>query len=84
MFIIMFTRSKRVSVISVRVDKKIKETLVKAGIDMAKEVKQFLQELAWRVEQRERLEKLDQSLGRIPSAAPGFAATSVREDREGH
>lgn len=73
-----------VSVVSVRVDKKVKENLEKAGIDVSSEVKRFLQELAWKVEMKERLEKLDKSLSRIPPAQQGFSAKSVREDREGH
>ncbi|MGQ9468941.1 MAG: VapB-type antitoxin [Nitrososphaerales archaeon] len=72
------------SVISVRVDRKVKEALKKAGINVSKEVKQYLQDLAWRAELRERLEKLNKSLSRITPAQQGFSAKSVREDRESH
>ncbi|MEM3381640.1 MAG: VapB-type antitoxin [Candidatus Bathyarchaeia archaeon] len=68
------------SVISIRVDRKIKELLEKAGVDVSREVKQFLQELAWRVE----LKELDERLSKIPEAPLGFSSESVREDRESH
>ncbi|MEM2841352.1 MAG: VapB-type antitoxin [Candidatus Bathyarchaeia archaeon] len=72
------------SVISIRVDRKIKELLEKAGVDVSREVKQFLQELAWRVELKERLKELDERLSKIPEAPLGFSSESVREDRESH
>jgi len=72
------------SVISVRVDREVKELLEKTGIDISMEVKQFLQELAWKVELKERLRELDERLSKIPEAQPGFSTKSVREDREGH
>ena len=72
------------SVVSVRVDRKVKELLEKTGIDISREVKQFLQELAWKVELKERLKELDEKLSKIPEAQRGFSAKSVREDREGH
>jgi hypothetical protein len=80
----LFTGQTHVSVISVRVDKRVKESLERAGVDIPGEVRRFLQELAWRVELKERLERLDESLSRIPPAQQGFSAKSVREDREGH
>ncbi|MBI2184861.1 MAG: VapB-type antitoxin [Thaumarchaeota archaeon] len=72
------------SVVSVRVDKKVKETLEKAGVDVAKEVRGLLEGLAWKVELNERLEELDKSLSKVPPAPRGFSAESVREDRESH
>lgn len=72
------------SVVSVRVDKKVKETLEKAGVDVAKEVRGLLEGLAWKVELNERLEELDKSLSKVPPAPRGFSAKSVREDRESH
>ncbi len=69
-------------VVSIRVDERIKEILSRSGIDIGSEVKRFLEELAWRVELKERLERLNRSLERIPPAEPAFSAGSVREDRE--
>ena len=84
MFIIALTNYWRMSVISVRVDKRLKEILKKAGVDVSKEVKHLLEELAWSVELRERLEKLEHSLSRVAPAQQGFSAKIVREDRESH
>jgi len=40
------------SVVSVRIDRKVKEILEKACVDIGKEVKKFLEELAWKMEVR--------------------------------
>jgi len=47
-------------------------------------VRSYLEELAWRVRLKESLEKLDEILREMPPAPPGFAARSVREDRDSH
>jgi len=73
-----------VSVVSVRVDKRVKEILERAGVDVNKEVKRFLEELAWKLEVRESVEKLSKLLEKIPPAEQDFAVKSVREDRESH
>jgi len=72
------------SVVSVRIDRKIKEKLEKAGVNIAQEVRAFLEELAWRVELKESVEKFSKTLEKIPPAKEGFSARSVREDRESH
>lgn len=72
------------SVVSVRVDKRVKEILERAGVDVNKEVKRFLEELAWKLEVRESVEKLSKLLEKIPPAEQDFAVKSVREDRESH
>ncbi len=72
------------SIVSVRVDRRVKEILERAGVDVNKEVKKFLEELAWKLEVRESVEKLSKILEKIPPAEPGFAVRSVREDRESH
>ena len=46
------------AVVSVRVDDKVKMRLKEAGIDVPLEVKRYLEELAWRVELKGRLERL--------------------------
>ncbi len=72
------------SVVSVRVDKRVKEILERAGVDVNNEVKRFLEGLAWKLEVRESVEKLSKLLEKIPPAEEGFAVKSVREDRESH
>ena len=80
----MFTKMYTMSVISVRIDRKVKEVLERAGVDISKAVKEYLNELAWRAELKERLGKLDEALSQMPPAERGFSARSVREDREAH
>ena len=72
------------AVVSVRVDEKVKERLEEAGVNISQEVKRHLEELAWSVELKRRLDRLDRVLASVPPAPKGFSAGSVREDREGH
>ncbi len=72
------------AVVSVRVDDKVKRKLEAAGVDVASEVRRHLEELAWKEELKERLARLDKTLKDMPPARKGFAAKSVREDRESH
>jgi hypothetical protein len=83
MYIFLFTKMKTMSIVSVRIDERVKEVLKRSGINISSEVKRFLEELAWRVELKERLEMVNRSLERIPPAEPGFSVGSVRGDREG-
>lgn len=70
------------SVISVRVDKRTKEVLKKAGVNVSNEVRDFLHELAWKAELKQRVRKLNGRLEKVTPAEKGFASRSVREDRE--
>jgi predicted transcriptional regulator len=72
------------SVVSVRVDEKVKKKLEAAGVDVPAEVRKRLEELAWQVELKERMARLEKTLKDMPPAAKGFSARSVREDRESH
>ncbi len=72
------------SVVSVRVDQKVKKRLEEAGINVSSEVRKHLEELAWQVELKKRLAKLNGIIADMPPAKQGFSAQSVREDREGH
>ena len=72
------------SVVSVRVDQKVRKRLEEAGINVPVEVRRHLEELAWQVELKRRMTKLDQVLVNMPPAVKGFSARSVREDRESH
>ena len=64
-----------------RVDKKVKEIFERGEVDLNREVKRFLEELACKAENRKSVEKL---LEKIPPAEQGFSVKSVREDRESH
>jgi predicted transcriptional regulator len=72
------------SVVSVRVDEKIKKRLEEAGVNVSAEVRKHLEDLAWQIELKKRLARLDKALAGIPPAQQGFSASSVREDRESH
>lgn len=62
----------------------MKKRLEEAGINVSSEVRKHLEDLAWQVELKKRLAKLDKALADMPPAQQGFAAGSVREDRAGH
>jgi hypothetical protein len=72
------------AVVSVRVDDKVKRRLEAAGVDVPLEIRHHLEELAWQAELKERLARLDRVLKDVPPVRKGFAAKSVREDRESH
>ena len=72
------------SVISVRVDEKVKKRLEQAGVNVPLEVRKRLEELAWQVDLKERMARLDKLVKEMPPASKGSSAKSVREDREGN
>ena len=72
------------TVISIRIDEKIKKTLERAGINISKEVKRYLEELAWKIELQEAVKEISKLLEEVPPAEEGFSVRSVREDRESH
>ena len=72
------------TVVSIRIDEKVKKTLERAGVNISKEVKRYLEELAWRIELREAVEEISKLLEEVPPAEEGFSVRSVREDRESH
>jgi len=72
------------TVISVRVKKKIKDLLEKEGIDVADEIRRYLEELAEKIIIRKYIEKWDSLLRNVKPSEKGFAEKSVREDRESH
>ena len=72
------------SVVSVRVDKRVKERLERSGIEVSKEVKKHLEDLAWQLELKERLKRWEKFLDDMPPSKQGYATRSVREDRESH
>jgi|YelNatPaOPRAMG01_1025707.scaffolds.fasta_scaffold13379_6 hypothetical protein len=70
------------SVISIRVDDKVKKILKESGVDINREVKRFLEDLAWKIEVKRRVERLNILLKDVSPAKEGFSTSSVREDRE--
>jgi len=72
------------TVITTRVKKEVKEALEKAGVNIAGAVREHLEELAWKLQLKEETEKLRRLLEKVEPSEPGFAAKSVREDRESH
>ena len=71
------------AVVSTRIGKKTKETLREAGIDISAEAGNHLEGLAEEVRARKSLEQLNAIIKRtMPPAKKGYAARSVREDRE--
>jgi len=72
------------TVISIRIDEKIKKTLERAGINISKEIKRYLEELAWKIELKEAVKEISKLLEEMPPAEEGFSVRSVREDREAH
>jgi hypothetical protein len=71
-------------VISVRVKREIKELLESEGINIAEEVRRFLEELAYKIRIRKYVEKWDRMLEGVKPSPKGFSVSSVREDRESH
>ena len=49
-------------IVSIRIDDKVKKTLERAGVNISKEVKRYLEELAWRIELREAVEEISKLL----------------------
>ena len=72
------------TVASIRIDENVKRTLERAGVNISKEVKRYLEELAWRIELREAVEEISKLLEEVPPAEKAFSVRSVREDRESH
>lgn len=72
------------SVVSVRVREEVKKILEEEGIDISGEVKKFLEELAARVRLKRYVENWCKLLTEVIPSEKGFAARSVREDRESH
>lgn len=70
------------TVVSVRIKKEVKEILEKAGVNLSELVRVYLEEVARGIKLRENLRELDLLLERVRPSEKGFAARSVREDRE--
>ncbi|MGB9730344.1 MAG: VapB-type antitoxin [Thermoprotei archaeon] len=71
-------------VVSVRVKEEVKRVLEESGIDVAEEVRKYLENLALKVKMRKFVSKWDEMLKDIKPSEKGFSVRSVREDRESH
>jgi len=72
------------TVVTTRIKKEIKEALEKAGVNIPSVIRQHLEELAWKLQLKEETEKIRKLLEKVKPSEQGFAAKSVREDRESH
>ena len=72
------------TVVSVRIEDRVKKILEEAGINIGEAVRNYLRELAWRIELERRLERFEETTRDIPPAEKGYSERSVREDREGN
>ena len=72
------------TVISVRIRREVKERLEETGINIAKEVREYLENLAWKIRVREKMREWEKILSRVKPSEEGFSARSVREDRQSH
>ena len=70
------------TIISVRINEKIKEELEKHGIDINQEIRKFLEELYIKVKAKEYVNKWIEELKDIKPSEKGFSTNSIREDRE--
>ena len=69
-------------VISIRVRKEVKEELEKMGVNIAEEVRNFLEEMVWRMKVKKEIEEISKLLERVKPSPEGFVVKSVREDRD--
>jgi hypothetical protein len=71
------------AVVSTRISKKDKDTLRRAGVDISAESRKHLERVAANIRRKQSIERLHKTIDKLmPPAAPGYAARSVREDRE--
>ena len=86
MFIYLYLEviTKMSTVISVRIRREVKERLERAGVNIAKEVREYLENLAWKIRIEEKVKEWEKLLSRVKPSEEGFSVRSVREDRESH
>ena len=72
-------------VISVRVPRAVKRELESAGINTSKEVKNYLEELAWKTRSNRALQEMNEVISkRVKPSKKGFASAQIRKDRDDH
>ena len=68
---------------STRINKKDRDTLRDAGVDVSAESRKHLEQIAANIRRRRSLEKLHKTIDKLmPPANRGYGARSVREDRD--
>jgi len=72
------------SVVTTRIKKEVKEALEDAGVNIPSVIREHLENLAWKLQLKQETEKLSKILEKVGPSETGFAAKSVREDRESH
>jgi len=75
---------EKTTVVTVRVKKEVKEALEEAGVNISKSIREYLEELVWKLQLEKEIENLRRILENIKVSERGFAEKSVREDRESH
>ena len=71
------------TIISARINKKDRETLKEAGIDISQETRRHLEKIASEIRRKKSIDKLHKTIDRLmPPAKKGYGSRSVREDRE--
>jgi len=71
-------------VVTIRIKNEVKETLEKAGVNIQGVIREELEGLAWKIQLGEETEKMRKLVERVKPSEKGFAARSVRDDRESH
>jgi len=72
-------------VVSVRVRRGVKETLERAGIDVAGKTREYLEELAWETQTRATLAELNVLVRKgVRPSRRGSSAKLIRRDRDAH
>ncbi len=72
------------SVVTTRIKKEVKEALEDAGVNIPSVIREHLENLAWKLQLKQETEKLSKILEKVKPSETGFAAKSMREDRESH
>lgn len=76
--------SPKTTVVSTRIKTETKKILEKAGLNISEATREHLEELAWKVQLGEEVQKVRELLQNVKPSKRGFAVRSVREDRESH
>lgn len=73
------------AVIRVRLRAEVREELGSAGIDISKESRRHLDDLAWAIRSKKSLGEMSEIIAkRVKPSKKGFASSQVRRDRDGH
>jgi len=68
-------------VVSVRIKKETKEALERSGVDISLVTRSYLENLAWKSQQKRKLKELHNLVKKAKPSKQGFSVESIREDR---